>query len=133
MCLRNRYFIFPEVPKIPNTIEDPREDVTETLHCEGAGDPEIEAVISETDDRNRGSAAAVIVSAVVDSLAKSESSYSGLTSVPEHDNMTSAPSPSAIPSESSTRSKDSGMEVINRDTPVVSTDGSKTFPGTEPV
>ena len=65
-----------------------------------------------------------IVSPVADNLAKSE--YS--SSFPEHDKVTSAPSSSPIQSESSTGSNDSGMDVINRDTPEVSADGSKTFP-----
>ena len=124
MRLRNGHLESPEESTVPNYVEAPCEDVTETLSCRGAVGPEVEGVLSEADDRKRSSAAPAIVSAVAANLGKSESS----SSIPEHDNVTSAPSPSTIPSESSIRSSGSGMKVINRDTPVVSSDGSKTFP-----
>ena len=124
MRLRNRHLESPEVRTVPNHVEDTHEDVTETLSCGVTGDSGVEAVLGEADDRSRSSASAAIVSAVADNFEKSESS----SSIPEHDNVTSAPSPSPIPSEHSNRNNGSGMEVINRDTPVVSADGSKTFP-----
>ena len=108
MRLRNRHFKSPEIPTVPNHVKDPREDVTETLSCRVAGDPEVEAVLSEADDRSRSSAAAAINSAVTDNLAKSKSS----SLISEHDNVKSAPSPSTIPSESSNRSSGSDMEVF---------------------
>ena len=90
MHLRNRHFQSPGIPTVPNKVEDPREEVTETLSCSVSGVTDVEAVLSEADDRSRISAAAAIVSAVADHLAKSESS----SYITEHDNCLLYTSPS---------------------------------------